>query len=120
MHVDGTGVADPLTTGYTDYGSIGEYTISGTISGATGIVDNSNQAFFQTYPNPSNGQVIVKMVNPGEENEIKVINIMGEIILKQTTTSQLVTLDLTDSSNGIYFISVRNSNGTATIKQMKE
>ncbi len=31
LYIDGTGYADPLTTGYTDYGSIGEYTISGSI-----------------------------------------------------------------------------------------
>jgi len=29
--VDGVGKGDPLTTGYTDYGSIGQYTISGTV-----------------------------------------------------------------------------------------
>jgi PKD repeat protein len=30
--VDGIGKGDPLTTGYTDYGSVGQYTISGTAS----------------------------------------------------------------------------------------
>ena len=31
LYIDGTGYADPLTTGYTDYGSIGEYTVSGSV-----------------------------------------------------------------------------------------
>ena len=31
LYIDGTGYLDPLTTGYTDYGSIGEYTVSGSI-----------------------------------------------------------------------------------------
>jgi PKD repeat protein len=35
--VDGTGKGDPLATGYTDYGSIGQYTISGTaVAGVAG------------------------------------------------------------------------------------
>ena len=31
LHISGTGSGDPLTTGYTDYGSIGQYTITGDI-----------------------------------------------------------------------------------------
>jgi hypothetical protein len=31
LHIDGTGQGDPLNTGYSDYASMGEYTISGTI-----------------------------------------------------------------------------------------
>ena len=34
--VDGIGKGDPLTTGYTDYGSIGQYSISGTVPAMTG------------------------------------------------------------------------------------
>lgn len=30
VSVDGVGVGNPLNTGYTDYGSLGQYTISGT------------------------------------------------------------------------------------------
>jgi PKD repeat protein len=33
--VDGTGKGDPLATGYTDYGNIGQYTISGTTQAST-------------------------------------------------------------------------------------
>jgi len=120
LHIDGTGVADPLTTGYSDYGSIGEYTISGTISGTTAVDENNGLASFQAYPNPSNGQVTVNMTNPGEKNEIKVMNVVGEVILEKTSTSGLVTLDLGNTAKGIYFISVKNSNGTATVKQIKE
>ena len=46
VHIDGTGRGDPLGNGYTDYGSLGQYTITGTISGAVGperftIAENS-------------------------------------------------------------------------------
>ena len=33
--VDGIGKGDPLTTGYTDYGSVGQYTVSGTAQAST-------------------------------------------------------------------------------------
>jgi len=34
--VDGVGKGDPLTTGYTDYGSVGQYVVSGTVAAGTG------------------------------------------------------------------------------------
>ena len=34
LHVSGTGKGDPLGTGYTDYGSLGQYTIGGTVAAA--------------------------------------------------------------------------------------
>lgn len=37
LHVSGTGKGDPLVDGYSDYGSLGQYTISGT------VVDNGGQ-----------------------------------------------------------------------------
>jgi hypothetical protein len=36
VRVDGVGKGNPLESGYTDYGSLGHYKISGTISGAVG------------------------------------------------------------------------------------
>lgn len=120
LHIDGTGVADPLTTGYTDYCSIGEYTVSGTISGVTGINENNNQVSFQTYPNPSSGEVTIRITNPGEKNEIKVVNMLGEVLVNKISTSGLATVDLANYTEGIYFISVANSNGTTTVKQIKK
>jgi PKD repeat protein len=38
LHVRGTGVGDPLTTGYTSYASLGQYYISGTVVDPSGTV----------------------------------------------------------------------------------
>jgi hypothetical protein len=35
LKIDGVGTGDPLTTGYTDYGSLGQYFISGTVVGTS-------------------------------------------------------------------------------------
>ena len=37
ISVDGTGTANPATTGYSDYGSVGSYTISGTIPPSSSV-----------------------------------------------------------------------------------
>jgi PKD repeat protein len=39
--VDGIGKGDPLTTGYTDYGSVGQYTVSGTAQASTSQPPNA-------------------------------------------------------------------------------
>ena len=36
LHISGTGLGDPLNGGYTDYGSLGQYTIDGTVVGVAG------------------------------------------------------------------------------------
>lgn len=41
VSVDGVGVGDPLTTGYSDYGSTGQYTLTGTFSGGASITVTS-------------------------------------------------------------------------------
>ena len=120
LHIDGTGNADPLTTGWTDYGSIGEYTISGTVPTPNSVQDINNHVSFQAYPNPSNGQVLIRVANPEDRNEIKVTNMVGEVIFNKTSNSGLALVDLTNYPQGIYFISVANSNGTSTVKQIKE
>lgn len=37
LTVDGVGKGDPLTTGYSDYGSVGHYRVSGTVTGTDGL-----------------------------------------------------------------------------------
>jgi hypothetical protein len=52
VHVDGTGRGNPLADGYTDYGSLGQYTITGTVGGAVG------PDRFTVAENPPAGSVI--------------------------------------------------------------
>jgi len=59
VRIDGVGRGDPLTTGYSDYGSMGQYTITGTIAGATGparftIAENSPAGSLVGAPSPAN------------------------------------------------------------------
>jgi PKD repeat protein len=51
LHVDGIGKGDPAT-GYSDYGSLGEYTISGTVPALTG----NNPPLAAASANPASGE----------------------------------------------------------------
>ena len=37
VHITGVGQGDPLAVGYTDYGSLGQYTVSGTVDGLVNV-----------------------------------------------------------------------------------
>jgi len=57
LRIDGTGRGDPNTTGYTDYGSLGQYTIAGTVFGTLGpdrfaIVENVPAGTLVGTPTP--------------------------------------------------------------------
>ena len=57
VRIDGTGRGDPLALGYTDYGSLGQYTITGAINGAVGpdrftVVENSPPGSSVGTPSP--------------------------------------------------------------------
>jgi hypothetical protein len=120
LHIDGTGVADPLTTGYTDYASIGEYTISGALESTSGINTTTNAPpSFQTYPNPTEGLVTIKIAATTDNIDIKILNSLGQVIINKTNVGSLTTVDLTDYSKGIYFILVTNRSGVASSKLIR-
>ncbi len=48
--IDGTGKGDPLGTGYSDYGSVGQYAISGTVQPGTGTPGQSPTAVLAAAP----------------------------------------------------------------------
>ena len=49
LAIDGVGAGDPRTTGYSDYASLGSFTITGTVAGAGD--DDRDEAVVSLYPN---------------------------------------------------------------------
>lgn len=119
LHVDGAGTGDPVT-GYSDYASIGEYTIGGTvIAMATGVTENAkNNA--SIYPNPASDKISVSLANPGVTSTINVVNMIGQTLHTVQTDQQSVQIDLSTYNKGIYFITVSNASGTSTSRFIKE
>ena len=62
VRISGVGRADPLTTGYSDYASLGSYTITGTIAG-TSVTPNFTVA--ENSPNGTTVGTVVALKNHG-------------------------------------------------------
>ena len=61
LEIDGVGKGDPLTTGYTDYGSTGQFFISGKVPiNGTGINNSAISVKVQIFPSPAKTAIFVK------------------------------------------------------------
>lgn len=72
---------------------------------------SNNNAFFSVFPNPAKDILNIKleMIN-GEEKHIRVINSLGQVLIEQRSSNENLEFDINNFQNGIYFISLYNSN----------
>lgn len=76
-----------------------------------GINEKSFEGAFKLYPNPSSGEVIIKIGDEfvGNAIEANLYNLLGEEVPVQVdfSTASTVTINLNEQSNGIYFLRIR-------------
>lgn len=71
---------------------------------SSAIVTSIEKDFFKLYPNPTNNQLVIQ--SNKQIQEIVIIDIYGKTVYKTKVNDLQITLDLTDFSNGNYFISI--------------
>ncbi len=102
-----------------DDGMMGSFLVIDTT--ATGISENNIENYFTTYPNPVSNFVSIEFQNEIRSAEIKLINVLGEIILsKQIENTENAKLNVSQLSNGIYFLQVKTNNKVFTQKIVKQ
>jgi len=69
----------------------------------------SNSSIIQLYPNPNNGKFNISRTNNKEIN-ILIYNISGKLILNKTFSSEILSVDISYFSKGVYFIKVLGNN----------
>lgn len=83
-------------------------------SSTTGISEVTYNRIFDMYPNPANDEL--NIINKELISKIDIINISGKL---QFSTVQN-KIDISELSQGIYFVKVYSENGVATQKFIKE
>jgi hypothetical protein len=81
--------------------------------------NNFNNNQISLYPNPTNGNVIVKL---GELKEvsISVIDITGKVVKTLTVLNERqVNLRLDDLSNGLYYVKIQSSDKQKVVRLVK-
>jgi hypothetical protein len=82
----------------------------------TSVPENTKTQSISIYPNPTSGRVYVE----GKSlKQVCVFNLMGQEMKQQAAQSTHTTLDLSDLSEGIYFIKAVSENDSFTMKIVK-
>jgi hypothetical protein len=83
---------------------------------STGIDDAKQNAGVSIYPNPTNG---ILNIDFNKANTIRLVNMLGSIVIEEKVSESAPgtkSLDLTNFSNGIYWVNVSNSEGSWNYK----
>lgn len=83
-------------------------------------VDENKLVDFSVYPNPFENQLTIsfsELINSSYSIDIQ--NAIGQVIYQFQPSNQEINLDLTEFNSGIYFVNIRNSKGTQTVKVIK-
>jgi hypothetical protein len=122
LQIDGTNNGT-ASEGYTDYASLGEYTIQGKVVPYVITALNKPETGSKMpliHPNPATEQLNVKLNSPGMISTISIVNMLGQSIYTLQSDEQSLTINLSAYNKGIYFITVNNTSGTTTTKFIKE
>lgn len=77
------------------------------VKNQTGINLQSNDSDIQAYPNPTNGNIVLKFSKmPKVDTPISVYNYLGKFILKTQTSSSEKIIDLNNYPSGMYIIRI--------------
>lgn len=76
------------------------------------IVNKNNSIEIKIIPNPSNG--IFSIESNSNENsafQIKLYDILGNLVSNSSMTENLLNINLTNQSKGVYYVEIKNDNG---------
>ncbi len=110
LEIDGVGYGSPLNTGYSDFGSLGQYFISGTIPGGTsnGIHDQILTHNINVFPNPSNGILNINIpLTETHNSTLEIVNSLGQSVFElaeNTSGNYEKRIDISSQPAGMYYI----------------
>lgn len=88
-----------------------------TVEQTASVVDE-NTIKLSVYPNPSSDLVTIEASNTIEK--LIIYDHLGRVVRSKDVSSEIDNLDLTELTNGLYFIEVITAGGKQTVKIVKE
>ncbi len=74
-------------------------------------VDDEGMESLQLYPNPAQNQLTIVGENL---QQVTVMTLQGQVLYDIKTTGNTMVISLDDLPSGLYFVTIRTQNGTAT------
>lgn len=94
-----------------------------TRSDVTSVNKLSNEASLKVFPNPSNGNYNISVINPYAKNDktkFVITNTLGEILYTKEGFGNEIAVDLSNQPNGLYVLLVIHTNITISHKLIKK
>lgn len=121
---------NPLHT----YSATGTYTVCLTVTNACGSdstcaavtvaltgVDDNELSNVNVYPNPVLNGITIDMGSNLEHANLDITDVNGRLIYSsEQRNAQIVNLDITNATSGIYFLRITSGNASTVVKLMKQ
>jgi len=103
----------------TNSGCVGSTTSNVTVNLCTGIEAASQVNMYEVvvYPNPTNGAFTLATQN---DCELQIIDVLGKVVMKQHLNKGQHSIDLSNETNGMYFIKITANGSSKTGKIVKQ
>jgi hypothetical protein len=118
-------VSPSVTTSYTVTGTntnscSASVVITQSVSACTGLNNNvASTIGTVVYPNPNTGLFIIEL-NNGSVKTIEVMDLTGRVVLLNTSSNDKMDFNISNLSNGIYYVRVQSNNAVEVIKIVKQ
>lgn len=89
----------------------------GSTMGVNTLIKTNN---IKVYPNPASDKLFIHIKNNNAVEQINIYNIIGENLYSANIVDKLTTIDISQFSKGIYFISLQIRNERVTKKIVKQ
>jgi len=90
---------------YTDFGNGGKETVMKYDSVFVGI-NEPQESRLSLYPNPATDKITVEISGVTEENNLAIVNIEGQELIRQKITGRTIQIDIRSLPPGIYFLKI--------------
>ena len=131
VSVTGTGAGDPLTTGYSNYGSLGTYSITGSIpilivlnfdpkGNVTPLPKHKDVTSLVVSPNPAANQVKLQYGKRNSNFDVKIRNVNGVVVYTASHIETGQQINIASLPAGLYFITINTGKQTITKKLIKQ
>lgn len=112
-------VGDPIedTPGWDQYYGHGRINAHSALTYILPSVNETNHLSFKIFPNPTQGKVLIKTEDNAKMNsEIIISNLLGEVLLKQSSNSGVTSIDLSNQAKGVYIVQFKTDQEISTSK----
>ncbi len=91
------------------------------IPSAVGIIEKIQKGGISIYPNPTQGNLTIDLGKIQNTTQVKITDFQGrEIKHLSCKNTQFIDVDLSDSAEGVYFITVKSEEKEFTFKMIKQ